>query len=127
MLGALSIYVELGRPGVYLPGLAGVALLGWGSYELAQLPVSVGAVLLIGAGLAMFLVEVYRSTRLIATALGTALLCFGASHLAPGLSGLFVIGLCIAFGAVTALLATSARAARINKRRDLGTEFDRSA
>jgi membrane-bound ClpP family serine protease len=119
MIGALAIYAELGRPGMYLPGLAGIALLGWGGYELAQYPVSMSAVLWIAIGLTLLLIEVYRSTRLVTPLLGIVFLSVGSTRLVSGLSAVFVVVLCVVFGCLSTFLAASARTARLNKRRDL--------
>lgn len=122
MLGALAVYLELARPGMYIPGLAGAALLAWGGYSLSHFDVGYAAVGLVLLGLLVLLTETIWNTRFMSAIFGGLALAFGSARLLsspPTLSGPLVWGLSVVFVCISFLLARSAREARENKRRDL--------
>ena len=60
--GSLGIFLELGNPGGFVPGIVGVICLVLGLYSLGTLPVNWTGVLLIGIGLALFFIDLFVSS-----------------------------------------------------------------
>jgi len=60
--GSLGIFLELANPGTFVPGIVGVISLVLGLYSLGTLPVNWTGVLLIGIGLALFLIDLFVSS-----------------------------------------------------------------
>jgi membrane-bound serine protease (ClpP class) len=60
--GSLGIFLELGNPGSFVPGIVGVICLVLGLYSLGTLPVNWTGVLLIGIGLALFFIDLFVSS-----------------------------------------------------------------
>ena len=57
--GSLGIFLELGNPGGFVPGIVGVICLVLGLYSLGTLPVNWTGALLIGIGLALFFIDLF--------------------------------------------------------------------
>lgn len=57
--GSLGIFLELGNPGTFVPGIVGVICLVLGLYSLGTLPVNWTGVLLIGIGVALFFIDLF--------------------------------------------------------------------
>ncbi len=60
--GSLGIFLELGNPGGFVPGIVGVICLVLGLYSLGTLPVNWTGVLLIAIGLALFFIDLFVSS-----------------------------------------------------------------
>ncbi len=73
--GVLAIYVELGRPGLVLPGAAGAVLV---LLALFALPLNAGGAVLLLAASALFLLEARFSARGVFAAAGACALVLGA-------------------------------------------------
>jgi membrane-bound serine protease (ClpP class) len=58
MIGVLGIYTEITNPGVVLPGVVGVIAIVLFAYAAHILPVNVLGLLLIGAGIVLFILEI---------------------------------------------------------------------
>ncbi len=72
--GALGIFLELGNPGGFVPGIIGVICLIFGLYALGTLPVNWTGVLLIGIGFALFFIDLFVTSFGLLLAAG--LTCF---------------------------------------------------
>jgi membrane-bound serine protease (ClpP class) len=77
MLGSLGIALEFYHPGGIVPGALGAFFLLLAFLSMKVIPVNVGAVLLIVAGVALLVVEGYVTTHGIAGIAGAALLGIG--------------------------------------------------
>ena len=62
LLGLIGIMIELYNPGLIVPGVVGVVCILCSLIAVDQLPIDVGAVILIVAGLAMIVAEIYTPT-----------------------------------------------------------------
>jgi membrane-bound serine protease (ClpP class) len=117
--GIFAIYSELIQPGRIVPGLSGAALVLVGGHALLRnSPASLGLELLAGAA-ALFTLEVFFDTYLLAGVLGTVAAACGFGKLfpgRPGISPMLAIPLCLIFGVITVFLSTGAKRARRNKR-----------
>ncbi len=78
MLGVLGILAEVYHPGLIIPGVIGVLCLLLSLISMEQLPIDLGGVLLILAGIALMVGEMYTSTYGALGALGVVGLAFGA-------------------------------------------------
>lgn len=78
MLGVLGILAEVYHPGLIIPGVIGVLCLLLSLISMEQLPIDIGGVLLILAGMALMVAEIYTSTYGALGALGVVGLAFGA-------------------------------------------------
>ncbi len=72
--GALGIFLELGNPGGFVPGIVGVICLVFGLYALGTLPVNWTGVLLIGIGFGLFFIDLFVTSFGLLLAAG--LTCF---------------------------------------------------
>ena len=135
-VGMLLIYLELNRPGLVLPGAAGLllVLLALGSLlaetRMGAFRLSGGGLVLIGTATALLLLDLLRRTSFIVALAATGALCLGFAHLlaspAPIGGGEAsaaahiaapVAVLCgLLLGLATAALTRIARRARANKR-----------
>jgi membrane-bound serine protease (ClpP class) len=78
MLGTLGIALEFYHPGGIVPGALGAFFLLLAFLSMKVIPVNVGALVLILAGMALLVVEAYVTTHGIAGLAGAALLAIGA-------------------------------------------------
>lgn len=78
MLGVLGILAEVYHPGLIIPGVIGVLCLLLSLISMEQLPIDLGGALLILAGMALIIAEIYTSTYGALGALGVVGLAFGA-------------------------------------------------
>jgi len=72
--GALGIFLELGNPGGFVPGIVGVICLVFGLYALGTLPVNWTGVLLIGISFGLFFIDLFVTSFGVLLAAG--LTCF---------------------------------------------------
>ncbi len=122
VIGVLGIYRELLNPGRYIPGLLGLMLTVIASYCFRQnKPTAVGLTLL-GCAILLFALELFWDFYFLPGIVATLLLMDGFRRLIPpprSIQPVFaLIGSCI-LGAVTIVLAYSARRARLNKWSDI--------
>ena len=94
--GVLGIYVELGRPGLVLPGAAGAVLV---LLALFALPMNATDAVLLAAAPALFFLEARFSARGILAAAGACALVFGA--VAMRVHALVALALALPFSFVT--------------------------
>lgn len=78
MLGAFGLVIELMSPGLLVPGLAGGLSLLLGMYGMSVLPVSVSGALLIAAGAALLVAEVFVTSYGLLAAAGIASFVVGS-------------------------------------------------
>ena len=78
MLGTLGLALEFYHPGGIVPGALGAFFLLLAFLSMKVIPVNVGALVLILAGVALLVVEGYFTTHGIAGVAGTALLAIGS-------------------------------------------------
>src|SRR5581483_9640031 len=113
--GSLAIYWELVRPGRLFPGLIGCILVvasGWLLWR--NRPATIGMAL-IAIAICLFLAEVYLPMDWVAGTAATAALACGFSLLFPAPRRIplaMTIPVSIVFGAISAVLANSAKRAR---------------
>lgn len=62
LLGLIGIMIELYNPGLIVPGVVGVVCILCSLIAVEQLPIDVGAVILVVAGLGMIIAEIYTPT-----------------------------------------------------------------
>jgi membrane-bound serine protease (ClpP class) len=77
LLGTLGLALEFYHPGGIVPGALGALFLFLGLLSMRVIPVNVGAVLLVVAGVALLVVEGYATTHGVAGLAGTALVALG--------------------------------------------------
>lgn len=123
ILGALSIYAELLRPGLFAPGILGLGSMVAGGYFLFRPPLSALGIGLLVAGILLMIGEAWSGPYLLLGSLGTValtagfcLVCDGPPRIEPELA----VPVCLVFGTCTMVLAASAKRARRNKWSDLG-------
>ena len=75
--GMLLIFVECNRPGLVLPGSAGLLLASFGAYQLSSLPVPPAALWFAGGGLLAMVAGWWRQFRGLPGTLGSMVLCAG--------------------------------------------------
>jgi membrane-bound serine protease (ClpP class) len=120
--GALLIYLEFNVPGTIVPGALGTLLFLLGVFGLNLLPVRHTAVLLLLFAVALLILEAKFASHGVLAAAGIACLVFGLATLVdapiPELRVHYgtAAALGIAFGLITAALATIALRARHSKR-----------
>ncbi len=122
LIGFGLIYLEVARPGLYLPAILGVGLVLASLYWLAQRSPSTSGLLLAGSSALLFCVEALYPAHKFAGLLATITLIWAAIRLFAGpdrLSPALAIPLSILFGAATTFLAQAAQRARTNKRLDV--------
>jgi membrane-bound ClpP family serine protease len=120
--GLLAIYCELMWPGRIAPGVLGAAATVTGAYFLLRPPFEPAGLALALAGAVLLACEAAAGPAYLFGALGTVALSAGFAVLLPpprAIAAAAAIPASVAFGAVSTLLAASAKRARRNKRPDL--------
>lgn len=118
LAGLCAICVELVRPGLFLPGIAGLSAVVTSVFLAARHSPSCGGTSLVALAAVLFLLESYADTRFVAAFLGTSTLAWGVLVLFPGpdrIPPALAIPLSLAFGLMTAGLSQAAKRARANK------------
>jgi membrane-bound serine protease (ClpP class) len=119
LLGAVGLYWELHAPGMIVPGLAGVLLIGAGVYGLYQdTPTWSGATMLLLAA-ALLTIELKYYTHMLAGITGSALLAVGAIVLLQGprrVNPAVAIAAALALGTIIVFLGTLGMRARKSAR-----------
>ena len=118
VLGALGVYWEMHAPGMMVPGLLGLLLIGIAAYALYQdSPTWYGLVLLLCAGL-MLAIELKYYTHMISGLAGAVLFAFGAILLLRGphrVSPALAFAVSAALGTIIVFLGGLAMRARKTK------------
>jgi membrane-bound ClpP family serine protease len=116
--GTLLGYFEMMRPGMVVPGVAGLSICCWGAYAAAQNHPRPSGLLLVAAATACFASRVFAPTRGLLLPAGIAFA--GAAGLCLFAQPSAIVTILMAVLAVfTAALCNSAARARRNKRMDL--------
>lgn len=119
VLGCLAVYWELVRPGRLAPGLIGCILVIAGGWLLWRNGPSGVGMALIAIAVCLFLAEIILPVDWVAGIAATAALAWGFGLLFPAPSGIplaMAIPVSIVLGAISTVLAYSAKRARRNKR-----------
>ena len=116
LAGVLLLYVEINRPGLILPGAAGLILTLLSLHSLASFPIHLGAIALIVLAIPLTLFAASRSHALtLPSLLSVAMLGGGLANLTPTHHPTPILILTSAFALITLLLARAAHRARANK------------
>jgi membrane-bound serine protease (ClpP class) len=116
--GLLLLYLEFNAPGSVLPGALGLLCILLAFSGFSQLPIHPAALALLGAAVALILLEIKLATHGLFAVLGTLLLSYGLFTLVEGAHGVHAstaIAAGIAFGGITFALAWLGLLARRNK------------
>jgi membrane-bound serine protease (ClpP class) len=77
MLGALGIMIEVKAPGTWVPGIFGVLCILLGVISMGELPVDIGALILLVAGLGLMVAEFWTPTYGILAVIGGVAMALG--------------------------------------------------
>lgn len=107
--GALGIFLELGNPGGFVPGIVGVICLVFGLYALGTLPVNWTGVLLIGISFGLFLIDLFVTSFGLLLAAGLTCFIIGSYLLidtnVPGYEG---VSRPVIWGSTAVIIAAAA-------------------